>query len=117
MGSRIRFQLVFVVITLGLVGCASSYPVPTQAMARAAVEVHRAEQAGALHTRESAELHARAAEALDASRRAVARGQNQKSEALAHQCTTYALQARYQVQRRSLVATPHPPAATLAKIP
>ena len=104
-------------MTLGLVGCARSYPVPTQAMARAAVEVHRAEQAGAMHMRESAELHARAAEALDASRRAVARGDNQESEALAIKCTTYAQQARHQLQRRSLVATSSAPAVSLAKIP
>lgn len=117
MGSLTRFQLAFAVMTLGLVGCARSYPVPTQAMARAAVEVHLAEQAGATHTREGAQLHAQAAEALDASRRAVARGRNQESEALANQCTTYAQQARYQVQRRTLVATSSAPAVTLAKVP
>lgn len=117
MGSLTRFQLALGFMAVALVGCAHSYPVPTRAMARAAVEVHLAEQAGVMHMRESAELHARAQEALEASRRAVARGHNQRSEALAVQCATYAQKARYQLQRRALVLATTAPAVTLAKVP
>jgi hypothetical protein len=84
----------FLVAALALIGCANTHTIPTQAMARAAIELHVAEQHGARYSAEGAALCKRAEVALEQARRRAFRGQPEAALAVAEDGYAYARQAR-----------------------
>lgn len=77
-----------------LPACARTQPIPTQLMAKTAMELHVAEQQGARYSPEGALLCHRAEEALEHSRRQVFRGNNDAARAAAERGYEYARRAR-----------------------
>ncbi len=102
-----RLSLVVAACALSLAACAGNHPVPTQAMAKAAVEIHLAEKEGARHTPDGAKLCAQAEQALEQSRKSVARGRNRESAELAEQGYNFARRAR--ITAPSLTLATHSP--------
>ena len=96
-----------------MTACAAAHPVPTQAMAKAAVELHLAEQAGARRTPDGARLCTASEEALQASRKLVGHGKNRESQVLAERGYNFARHAREQAAVASL-ATGQAPVVSLA---
>ncbi len=105
MGSFQQYRVFgLAVLGLSLSACAGAYPVPTQAMAKAAVELHLAEQEGARHTPDGARLCEESEKALKDSRKLVARGNNRESGVLAERGYEYAHQARNRAPTTTLAA-------------
>jgi hypothetical protein len=91
---------------MALPACAASHPIPTELMAKTAMELHAAEAQGARHSAEGARLCQHAEEALEQSRRQVFRGRNQDAQATAERGYSFARQARElgEVESRARVA-------------
>jgi hypothetical protein len=74
-------------------GCAEVYPIPTQDMAKATMELHVAEQQGARYSPEGAHLCQLAEAAIEQSRRSVFRGERREAHVAALESYEYAREA------------------------